>query len=89
MKLKTYLKQGDPAREILDLAKVTDPDLFGLGTMVMQVVIGATFANIMRVKKLSLEQIKYVGRSTAARTLYLGGIAFAAIGASWDRSKTP
>ena len=55
--------------------------LFGLGTMVMQVVIGATFANIMRVKKLSLEQIKYVGRSTAARTLYLGGIAFAAIGA--------
>ena len=31
MKLKTYLKQGDPAREILDLAKVTDPDLIVIG----------------------------------------------------------
>ena len=54
---------------------------FGIGTMLMQIVIGSVFANIMRVKKLSLEQIKYVGRSAAARTLYLGGIAFAAIGA--------
>lgn len=53
---------------------------FGLGTMVMQVVIGAVFANIMRVKKLSIDQIKYVGRSAAARTLYLGGLAFSIIG---------
>ncbi|MCL4446778.1 MAG: sulfite exporter TauE/SafE family protein [Thermoplasmatales archaeon] len=53
---------------------------FGLGTMLMQIVIGAIFANIMRVKKLSADQIKYVGRSTAARTLYLGGIVFAIMG---------
>ena len=31
MKLKTYLKQGDPAREILDLAKATNPDLIVIG----------------------------------------------------------
>lgn len=53
---------------------------FGLGTMLMQIVLGAVFANIMRVKKLSANQIKYVGRSTAARTLYLGGLAFAVMG---------
>ena len=54
--------------------------VFGVGTMLMQIIIGAVFANIMRVKKLSLDQIKFVGRSAAARTLYLGGLAFAAIG---------
>ncbi|MDG6949440.1 MAG: hypothetical protein JRM77_06310 [Nitrososphaerota archaeon] len=54
---------------------------FGIGTMFMQIIIGSVFANIMRVKKLTVEQIKYVGRSAAARTLYLGGLAFAAIGA--------
>ncbi|MGC8644966.1 MAG: hypothetical protein ACP5UO_01700 [Thermoplasmata archaeon] len=55
--------------------------MFGIGTMIMQVVIGALFASIMRIKKLSVDQIKYVGRSTAAKTLYYGGIAFAVIGA--------
>ncbi|MDG6938215.1 MAG: hypothetical protein JRN42_06730, partial [Nitrososphaerota archaeon] len=54
---------------------------FGIGTMFMQIIIGSIFANIMRVKKLTVEQIKYIGRSAAARTLYLGGLAFAAIGA--------
>ncbi|MEM0134021.1 MAG: hypothetical protein QXU18_02170 [Thermoplasmatales archaeon] len=53
---------------------------FGLGTMLMQIVLGAVFANIMKVKKLTADQIKYVGRSTAARTLFLGGIAFAIMG---------
>jgi hypothetical protein len=54
---------------------------FGLGTMCMQIVLGSVFANIMRVKKLTVSQIKYVGRSAAARTLYFGGLAFAMIGA--------
>lgn len=54
---------------------------FGLGTMLMQVILGSVFANIMRLKKLSLDQIKYVGRSAASRTLYLGGLAFSIIGA--------
>lgn len=53
---------------------------FGFGTMIMQITLGAVFANIMRVKKLGIDQIKYIGRSAAARTLYLGGIAFVAIG---------
>ena len=54
--------------------------LFGFGTMLMQIALGAAFANIMRVKKLTINQIKYVGKSAAARTLYYGGIAFALIG---------
>ncbi len=53
---------------------------FGLGTMIMQIVTGALFANIMRVKKLTIDQIKYIGTSTAIRTLYLGGLAFAILG---------
>ena len=53
---------------------------FGIGTMIMQIILGSVFANIMRVKKLSVGQIKYVGRSAAARTLFLGGLAFAVIG---------
>lgn len=54
--------------------------LFGFGTMLMQIVIGSLFANIMRIKNLTVDQIKYVGKSTAARTLYYGGLAFALIG---------
>lgn len=53
---------------------------FGFGTMLMQIVLGAAFANIMRVKRLTIDQIKFIGKSAAARTLYLGGIAFAIIG---------
>ncbi|NNN17389.1 MAG: hypothetical protein HKL79_03380 [Thermoplasmata archaeon] len=54
---------------------------FGLGTMVMQIVTGAVFAQLARSKKLSPGQIKRIGRSTAARTLYVGGLAFMAVGA--------
>ena len=53
---------------------------FGFGTMSMQIVLGALFANIMRVKKLTVNQIKFVGKSAAASTLYYGGLAFALIG---------
>jgi ABC-type nickel/cobalt efflux system permease component RcnA len=54
--------------------------MFGLGTMFMQIMFGALFANIARIKKLTENQIKHVGRMTAGRTLYYGGIAFAIIG---------
>ena len=54
---------------------------FGIGTMFMQIIMGSVFANIMRIKKLSIGQMKYVGRSAAARTLYIGGLAFSIIGA--------
>ncbi|MDG6900830.1 MAG: hypothetical protein JRM80_02580 [Nitrososphaerota archaeon] len=53
---------------------------FGIGTMIMQIILGSVFANIMRIKNLTIAQIKYVGRSAAARTLYLGGLAFSIIG---------
>jgi ABC-type nickel/cobalt efflux system permease component RcnA len=54
---------------------------FGLGTMVMQIVLGALFANFARSSSLSESQMKFVGRKTAGRTLYYGGVAFALIGA--------
>lgn len=54
--------------------------MFGIGTMIMQIIFGALFANLARVKKLTEEQIKHVGRMTAGRTLYYGGMAFAIIG---------
>jgi len=53
---------------------------FGLGTMSMQVIFGAMFANIARVKKLSDDEVKYVGQKTAGRTLYYGGLAFVLVG---------
>ncbi len=55
--------------------------MFGLGTMLMQVIYGAIFANVARLRRLSEDQVKYVGRKTAGRTLWYGGIAFAVIGA--------
>lgn len=53
---------------------------FGLGTMCMQVIMGAVFATLMRVKHLAVDQLKYVGRFTAGNTLYYGGAAFFVIG---------
>jgi len=53
---------------------------FGLGTMAMQIVFGAVFANIAKMKGLNEEDIKYVGRSTAGRTLYYGGLVFSIVG---------
>ena len=54
---------------------------FGLGTMAMQVVFGAVFANFARVRKLSADDVCYLGRSTGGRTLYYGGMLFAGVGA--------
>ena len=55
--------------------------MFGLGTMVMQMITGAVFAHLARLKKLTLRQMQRIGRSTAARTLYIGGLAFVVVGA--------
>ncbi|AEB94860.1 MULTISPECIES: hypothetical protein [Metallosphaera] len=54
--------------------------MFGLGTMSMQIIFGALFANIMKVKKLTEDDIRYVGTKTAGRVLYYGGITFSAVG---------
>jgi ABC-type nickel/cobalt efflux system permease component RcnA len=53
---------------------------FGLGTMAMQVIFGAVFARFARVKKLTEDDICYLGKYTAGRTLYYGGILFAIVG---------
>jgi len=54
--------------------------MFGLGTMTMQVIFGAAFATILRLKKLTEDKIKVIARRSAGRTLYYGGIAFMLIG---------
>ncbi len=53
---------------------------FGLGTMAMQILFGAIFANIARVKKLTNQQLSAVGRRTSGRTLYYGGALFIILG---------
>jgi len=55
--------------------------MFGLGTMTMQVIFGALFANLMRLKKLTEEDIRYLGSKTAGRVLYYGGMIFSLVGA--------
>ncbi len=54
--------------------------LFGLGTMVVQIIFGAVFARFAKLKKLSEDDVCYLGRFTAGRTLYYGGLLFALVG---------
>lgn len=54
--------------------------MFGIGTMIMQIMFGAVFGNLLRVKKLSEDAIKVVAKRTAGRTLYYGGIVFSLVG---------
>jgi hypothetical protein len=54
---------------------------FGLGTMLMLVLIGGLFGKSLRlVRSLSAEQIKAVGAAVGARALFFGGLFFAALG---------
>jgi hypothetical protein len=70
------------APQLPSLAYAPLPGLaFRLGTMCMQIVMGAIFASLMRVKHLAVEKLKYVGRLTAGNTLYYGGGAFFMMGA--------
>jgi len=55
--------------------------MFGIGTMLMQIMFGAVFASVLRAKKLGEDAIKVVARRSAGRTLYYGGLAFLIIGA--------
>jgi hypothetical protein len=54
--------------------------MFGLGTMCMQIIFGAAFGAILRLKGMSQEEVKTVGKKTAGKTLYYGGMAFVAAG---------
>ena len=64
--------------------------VFGIGTMIMLVVIGFLFGSAMRWSKmLNEEEIKRIGSQTGGRTLFFGGLLFTAFGAStflgWER----
>lgn len=54
--------------------------MFGIGTMIMQIIIGAIFGSSLRAARLTEEDVKYIGRRTAGITLYYGGFAFALAG---------
>jgi hypothetical protein len=55
--------------------------VFGLGTMIMLVVIGFLFGSAMRwTHKLSEQEIKHIGSQTGGRTLFFGGALFALFG---------
>ncbi len=53
---------------------------FGIGTMVMQMLFGAVFAALVTARRLSRDDICYLGKFTAGRTLYYGGLLFFLIG---------
>ena len=50
--------------------------LFGLGTMIMQVIFGAIIGGWLRRKKYAENQISYIARKTSGRMLAYGGLAF-------------
>lgn len=54
--------------------------VFGLGTMIMLVVIGYVFGAALRWTRLSEQEIKRVGAHTGGRTLFFGGILFVVFG---------
>jgi hypothetical protein len=57
--------------------------VYGLGTMIMLVVIGFLFGASMRWSHLLKEQeIKRIGSQTGGRTLFFGGLLFALFGVS-------
>jgi hypothetical protein len=50
--------------------------LYGLGTMVMQVILGAAIGAWLKKRKFAENQIAYIARKTSGRMLAYGGIAF-------------
>jgi hypothetical protein len=55
--------------------------LYGLGTTVMLVLVGAVFGASLRwSRRLTQEQVKRIGSQTGGRTLFFGGLLFCAFG---------
>jgi hypothetical protein len=55
--------------------------LFGLGTMLTLVIIGALFGSSLRwTRRLKPEEIKRIGGQTGGRTLFFGGLLFGIFG---------
>jgi sulfite exporter TauE/SafE len=63
--------------------------VFGLGTTLVLIVIGALFGSSLRLfRSLTPEQIKTVGAQVGARTLFFGGLFFVALGATTQAGLT-
>jgi len=55
--------------------------LFGLGTMMMLVIIGGLFGTFLRwARSLTAQEIKRIGAQTGGRTLFFGGLLFGVAG---------
>ncbi|MEM0201103.1 MAG: hypothetical protein QXD23_01740 [Candidatus Micrarchaeaceae archaeon] len=50
--------------------------LFGVGTMIMQVIFGAAIGKWMRMRKYTEKEITFIGRETSGNMLAYGGLAF-------------
>ena len=55
--------------------------LFGVGTMIMQVLFGAAIGKWMKMRKYSEKEIVFIGRETSGSMLAYGGMAFVLGGA--------
>jgi MFS family permease len=55
--------------------------LFGIGTMIMQIILGSVFGAWMARRHLSPEAREYVARAMSGKTLTGGGLAFIAVAA--------
>lgn len=55
--------------------------VFGLGTMIMLIIVGAVFGTSLRwMHSLTEQEIKRIGSQTGGRTLFFGGILFGVAG---------
>ena len=55
--------------------------MFGIGTMIMQIILGAGFGRwLSGAKKLTQRGIAFVARTISSDVLYYGGLAFAIAG---------
>ena len=55
---------------------------FGVGTMIMLIIIGGLFGTALRLaRSLTAQEVKRIGAQTGGRTLLFGGLLFAAAGA--------
>ena len=50
--------------------------MFGVGTMVMQIIFGMAFGTVMRLKKLTKSALQFLARYISASVLLYGGAAF-------------
>ncbi|MDE1869688.1 MAG: hypothetical protein KGH71_01725 [Candidatus Micrarchaeota archaeon] len=54
--------------------------LFGIGTLIMQVILGYAIGSWLQRRKYSEKQITFISRKTSGRTLGYGGLVFALVG---------